>query len=136
MKMIKNFFTFKGNYSRFEFLCLICAIELLRVLIIGIYACFSLPHKPLIVFCADFPLMLGILYFYGASIAGRLNKLNIDPRFAYFGVLNVWLCKYALLPLAHTSGNMQFVYASGALFVLLLAPLFAQNKKALLLSAK
>lgn len=136
MKMIKNFFTFKGNYSRFEFLCLICAIELLRVLIIGIYAGFSLPHHPLTSFCTDLPLMLGILYLYGASIAGRLNKLNINPRFAYFGVLSVWLCKYALLPLAHTSGNMQFVYASGALFVLLLAPLFAQNKKALLLSAK
>ena len=128
IKDLKNFFLFKGNISRFNLLCLIFGIELFRVSVISLYAYLSLPPYRIISLLTDFPLMVGILYLYGTAIAGRLNNLKLNPNLTYFWILGVWFCKYLFLPLAHTSGSMQFVFAAGALFLLMMLPLFAENK--------
>ncbi|MBO6289028.1 MAG: hypothetical protein J6N45_01715 [Alphaproteobacteria bacterium] len=125
---LKNFLQFKGNVGRVGLFCLIFGIELFRVSVIEIYAHLSLPSYRIISLLTDFPLMLCVLYLYAAAIAGRLHNLKLNPKLAYFWVLGVWCCKYLFLPLAHSTGSMQFVYSACALFMLILLPLFAENK--------
>ena len=125
---LKNFLQFKGNVGRVGLFCLIFGIELFRVSVIEIYAHLSLPSYRIISLLTDFPLMLCVLYLYAATIAGRLHNLKLNPKLAYFWVLGVWCCKYLFLPLAHSTGSMQFVISGGVLFILLLLPLFAENK--------
>ena len=129
---LKNFMQFKGNIGRYNLLCLICGIELFRVSVNSLYAHLSLPPYRIISLLTDFPLMIVILYLYGAAIAGRLNNLKLNPNLTYFWILGIWFCKYLLMPLAHTSGSMQFVYSAGVLFLLMILPLFAADRNTLM----
>ena len=129
IQYLKNLFAFKGNINRFVFFGLVCLIELFRVAIISVCAQLSLSHNHLTSLLTDFSLMVIILYLYGIVVAGRLNNLNIRPNLTYFWILGIWFCKYAFLPLAHASGNMQFVCSAGVFFFIILLPLFAKDKK-------
>lgn len=132
IQVLKNFLCFNGNIGRYSLLCLICGIELFRVAANSLYAHLSLPPYRIISVLTDFPLMITVLYLYGATIAGRLNNLHFNPSLAYFWVVGIWFCKYLLMPLAHTSGNMQFVYSAGMFFFIIMLPLFAFNRNILL----
>lgn len=132
IQVLKNFLCFNGNIGRYSLLCLICGIELFRVAANSLYAHLSLPPYRIISILTDFPLMITVLYLYGATIAGRLNNLKLNPNLTYLWILGIWFCKYLLMPLAHTFGTMQFVYSAGVLFLLMILPLFATDRNTLL----
>ena len=131
MRVVLDFFTFKGNLSAKQLFCCIFLIELLRVLIIQLFASLALPAGNLTVVLTYLPLMVTVLYLYGAAIAARLRNLGINPSLTYFWVWGIWFIRYILMPSVQTTQDMFYIVSVGFAFILWLLPLFAENKEVL-----
>jgi len=122
---IINYFTFKGNVNRFEFLPTLLLAGLIYV-IIG--------H---IIVSSGFNLRLsgtymGVAYCYlfGISIAARLRNLKLNPSLAYIFMFLLWLVHFVIIEFRPVSRDFT-VELAFMLKLFIILPLFAKNKKVL-----
>ena len=130
-QILHNFLIFNGNMTAKQFFYCIFLIEVLRVLIIQLFAGLSLPKDNLTTLLTYFPLMAAVLYLYGTSIAARLRNLGLNPSLTYFWVLGIWFVRYILMPSVQTTQDMFYIISVGFVFIFLLLPLFAKDKEIL-----
>ena len=132
LQKVSDYFCFKGNLNRFTFLLMILFAELIYNLIydIAIYYYPTFQGYPL----RSIRIYMGILfcYMYGIAIVGRLRNLKINPCFAYFFVLALWVLRFVLLNRYDFSRSTRIEYVV-MLSIFLFLPLFAKDKKTLIL---
>ena len=120
-----NYFIFKGNVNRLEFMVTLLFAGLIYVIIgnIIVSSGFSLRLSGI---------YMGVAYCYlfGISIAARLRNLKLNPSLTYFWVFLLWFFHFVIIEFRPVSRDftVELVYML-KLFTIL--PLFAKNKKVL-----